>query len=112
LVVSTSDRCGGPRFGDVLFLDGRASVQFGGDRAIWFRVFRVLDGTCTLGWVWLDGFELNPQGDALLRREVFVQLGGLRRVDPLVVRRVGDRARLRRNSRVPGSAVRRVPASR
>ncbi len=103
----------GPQSGDILHLTGEASVQFGGAREIWFRVIRVMDVTCTWGWVWLEGFELNPQGDALLRREVFVQVGGLRRLDPEVVRRrEADRLRLRRNGRVPVSAVRRVPAPR
>jgi hypothetical protein len=103
-----------PRSGDTLYLDARASVQFAGDRAIWFRVIRPLDVVCTRGWVWLDGFELSPHGDALERREVFVQLDGLRSLPPedLVRMRESSRARLRRNGRVPGSSVRRVPTSR
>lgn len=109
-----------PRSGDVLRLDVRASVQFGGDRAIWFRVIRPMDITCTRGWVWLDGFELNADGDALLRREVFVQLAGLRMVDPVwVARREADRLRRRQaargNARTPqaaASAVRRVSRAR
>lgn len=92
---------------DVLFLGPKASVQFGGDRAIVFRVIRVQQGLCTVGWVWLDGFELNPQGDALERRTVFVQLAGC--LDWETVRRA---AVLRRLEREGAAAVRRAQHAR
>jgi hypothetical protein len=66
------------RAGDVLRLGRTASVQF--VPPILFRLIRVLPHTTYEGWVWLDGYELSPQGDAIERREVFVQLAGLHRI--------------------------------
>lgn len=92
-----------PRGGDVLILDGHASVQFKSN-PILFRVIRHHDWTCTAGWIWLDGYELNGNGDAIERRSVFVQVDGLRRVDLEAAQ--ARRVQSRRNGRVPGSAVR------
>ncbi len=65
-----------PRTGDVLLIGPKASVQFG--TPILFRVIRVHDDRTTYeGWVWLDGYELNHLGDAVERREIFVQYDGL-----------------------------------
>ena len=66
------------RPGDVLRLDSAASVQFADDRAITFRVIRVDERPTYEGWVWLTGYELDPSGAAVERREVFVQVAGLR----------------------------------
>ncbi|MFG1765468.1 hypothetical protein ACGFIH_19180 [Micromonospora parva] len=68
-----------PSPGDLLVIDGRASVQFAGDRALTFRVVSVCDQPTYEGWVWLTGYVLNRRGIATARREVFVQLAGLRR---------------------------------
>lgn len=108
-----------PRSGDELLLDRRASVQF--REPILFRVIRVHDWPCTLGWVWLDGFEIGENGDAVERRTLFVQVAALPEARAAVergraaarqaaARRVGQA----RNARVPGSgsAVRRVPSRR
>lgn len=67
-----------PQSGDVYALGTAASVQFG-YRPILFRVIRVQTQPCDtyIGWVWLDGYELNQAGDAVERRSVFVQLAGL-----------------------------------
>ncbi|WP_245233469.1 MULTISPECIES: hypothetical protein [Micromonospora] len=46
--------------GDLLIIDGRASVQFAGDRALTFRVVSVCDQSTYEGWVWLTGYVLNP----------------------------------------------------
>lgn len=92
----------GPRAGDILWVDGRASVQFGGDRAIWFRVIRLHDWSTYDGWCWLDGYELEATGDAVARRSIFVQVGGLCRVDL-------DRPRARR---APASNERRFGPAR
>jgi hypothetical protein len=43
-----------------------------------FRVIRVHDWQTTEGWAWLDGYQLDSSGDAVERRSIFVQLGGLR----------------------------------
>lgn len=73
-------------------MDGRASVQFAGDRRILFRVIRVMPWSTYEGWVWLDGYELNGSGEAVDRRSIFVQWAGLQRV-----RLVADRAGAARN---------------
>ncbi|MFE9955297.1 hypothetical protein [Micromonospora sp. NPDC005299] len=70
-----------PEPGDLLRIDGRASVQFAGDRALTFRVVSVCPRPTYTGWVWLTGYVLDRRGQAVDRREVFVQLAGLRRVD-------------------------------
>ncbi|MFJ8203777.1 hypothetical protein [Micromonospora chalcea] len=73
-----------PQPGDLLRVDGRASVQFGGDRALTFRVVSVGAEVPHTGWIWLTGYVLNRRGTATAKREIFVQLAGLRRAgEPL-----------------------------
>ncbi|RAO07825.1 hypothetical protein [Micromonospora noduli] len=67
-----------PSPGDLLVIDGRASVQFAGDRALTFRVVSVCDRPTYEGWVWLTGYVINRRGNATAKREIFVQLAGLR----------------------------------
>jgi hypothetical protein len=50
-------------------------VQFA--EPLLFRVIRVHDWPTYDGWAWLDGYELNASGDAVERRSIFVQVGGL-----------------------------------
>jgi hypothetical protein len=73
---------------------GRAtSVQFG--VPILFRVIRVHDWPTYDGWAWLDGYELNEQGEAIERRSVFVLVAGIERALPkphLLPRRTDPRA--------------------
>lgn len=62
-----------------MHLGTAASVQFA--RPILFRVIRIHDDWSTyVGWIWLDGYELNNAGDAVERRSVFVQISGIRPV--------------------------------
>ncbi|MEH0934794.1 hypothetical protein [Micromonospora psammae] len=68
-----------PSPGDLLTIDGRASVQFAGGRALTFRVVSVADQPTYHGWIWLTGYVLNRAGRATARREVYVQLAGLGR---------------------------------
>jgi hypothetical protein len=84
-----------PRSGDVLLVGSPASVQFG--TPILFRVIRVLNRVTYEGWIWLDGYELNAAGDAVLRREIFVQVAGLRPIGQALDPRT-------RNSRRPETA--------
>lgn len=70
-----------PSPGDVLYVGRAASVQFSGDSAIRFRVIRVDPATTYEGWMWLDGYQLGPRGDAVERRRIFVQHDGLRMVE-------------------------------
>ncbi|MEW2378824.1 hypothetical protein AB0883_22365 [Micromonospora sp. NPDC047812] len=67
-----------PSPGDLLIVDGRASVQFAGDRALTFRVVSVCDQPTYAGWIWLTGYVLNRRGEATDKREIYVQLAGLR----------------------------------
>lgn len=69
---------GVPAPGDLVLIDRRASVQFIGERALWLRVTSVDDRPTYDGWVWLTGYSINrATGEALARREVFVQIAGL-----------------------------------
>ncbi|GAA0562939.1 hypothetical protein GCM10010172_52800 [Paractinoplanes ferrugineus] len=68
-----------PQPGDVLCVGGAASVQFQGDRALTFRVIRVDPRITYDGWLWIDGYVLGPNGDALQRRVIFVKRDGLRK---------------------------------
>jgi hypothetical protein len=66
-----------PRPGDVVHVDGDASVQFQGDRSMTFRVIRVDPRSTYDGWLWLEGFVLGPEGNAVQRRRIFVRREGL-----------------------------------
>lgn len=67
-----------PDPGDLVLLDGRASVQFAGDRALRLRVSSICDRPMCGGWVCLTGYAINPAAEeALARREVFAQIAGL-----------------------------------
>ncbi|MFK3983390.1 hypothetical protein ACI2K4_23780 [Micromonospora sp. NPDC050397] len=67
-----------PEPGDVLLIGERASVQFAGDRALILRLIsRSREPTCD-GWIWLTGYVLDERGNATTKREVYVQLDGLR----------------------------------
>jgi hypothetical protein len=67
-----------------------------------FRVIRVHDWPTYEGWIWLDGYELNSSGDAVERRSIFVQVGGLRQVGKAPDPRT-------RNGRQPGMTSRSIP---
>jgi hypothetical protein len=60
-----------------LYIGASASCQFAG-RPIRFRLTRVEDRMCDIGYVWLTGYELNAGGDAVDKREVYVIRAGLR----------------------------------
>ena len=68
-----------PQPGDVLYVGGAASVQFQGERALTFRVIRVDPRSTYAGWLWIDGYVLGPDGDAIERRVIFVRRDGLRK---------------------------------
>ena len=65
-----------PTAGDVVLVGREASVQFGA-RAFAFRVARVEPATTCDDMVWLEGYELGYNGDAIVRRAIFVRLAGL-----------------------------------
>jgi len=86
-----------PRSGDVIHVTKAASVQFSAPMV--FRVIRVHDWPTYDGWIWLDGYELNAAGDAVERRSIFVQAGGLRQLGKTPDPRT-------RNARLPGAGAR------
>jgi hypothetical protein len=67
-----------PQPGDVFLIDGAASVQFQGERGFTFRVIRVDQRPTYDGWIWLHGYRLDQQMQAVERRDIFVRLAGLR----------------------------------
>jgi hypothetical protein len=68
-----------PRAGDLLQIGPAASVQF--LNPITVRVIRLHDWPMAIGdetgWVWMDVYQLNESGDAVLRRSVYVNSRGL-----------------------------------
>ena len=64
--------------GDVLHVDGDASVQFQGERSLRFRLIRVDPRSTYDGWIWLEGYVLGPTGKPVQRRRIFVRRDGLR----------------------------------
>ncbi|MEU7753375.1 hypothetical protein [Micromonospora sp. NPDC049171] len=64
------------RAGQIIELTTAASVQF--MRPIRVRIIRELDWITYDGWVWVDGYELSPTGDARARRELYVRREGVR----------------------------------
>ena len=64
--------------GAVLHVGGEASVQFAGARALTFRLIRVDPRSTYDGWLWLEGYVLDPTGSAVQRRRIFVRREGLR----------------------------------
>ncbi|MEQ4300544.1 hypothetical protein ABNF97_03975 [Plantactinospora sp. B6F1] len=58
-------------------MTGRASVQFAGDQALIFRVVKVDPKPTYHGWAWITGYVLDQAGQAVDRREIFVQPAGL-----------------------------------
>ena len=60
-----------PQPGDVVYVGLRASVQFAAQSAITLRVIRVHEGATYHGWCWIDGYQLDANGDAVERRESF-----------------------------------------
>jgi len=47
-----------------------------------FRVIRVLNWQTYDGWAWIEGYQLNKDGEAVVRRSIFVQLCGLQPGNP------------------------------
>ncbi|MFK3984992.1 hypothetical protein ACI2K4_32050 [Micromonospora sp. NPDC050397] len=67
-----------PESGEIVLLDAGASVQFAGDRAILLRVSKVDERYTYDGWTWLSGYQLDRQGNATAKRDVFVSLAGIK----------------------------------
>lgn len=98
-----------PRSGEVIRVTRTASVQFAATPLL-FRVIRVHDWSTYDGWAWLDGYELNAVGEAVDRRSIFVQVGGLQPANPAITSRfVGAR---RGSSGAIGGVVKQAAALR
>jgi hypothetical protein len=70
----------GPQTGDVILIGPTAGAQFAGGRHLIMRVSKITASKSWDGMAWIDGYVLNPQGVATERREVYVQVNGLRPV--------------------------------
>jgi len=66
-----------PTPGDLLWIDGAASVQFA-QRPFPFFLIRIYSWSTYDGWIWLEGLHLDSDGATLQRRSIFVQVAGLR----------------------------------
>lgn len=68
-----------PEPGHEVWITRNASVQFARQPSFVFRVISVCPQPTYPGWVWLTGYQLDGQGHAVARREIYVRLAGLRR---------------------------------
>ncbi|WP_410821189.1 hypothetical protein [Micromonospora sp. 050-3] len=66
------------RAADVLLVDRSASPQFA--VPIRFRLIRILPLVTYEGWAWLDGYQVDGNGLAIARREIYVQPAQLRKL--------------------------------
>ncbi|GGM19789.1 MULTISPECIES: hypothetical protein [Micromonospora] len=67
-----------PEAGDLVLVTRAASPQF--TKPIVIRVIRVIEGwtkTTYDGWTWLEAYQLDARGDAVVRRAIFVRTAGL-----------------------------------
>lgn len=67
-----------PTPGTVVHIGEACSVQFAGRRALRLRVVSVDDRPTYPGWIWLTGYVLGPKGQAVDKRELYVQTAGLK----------------------------------
>jgi hypothetical protein len=65
------------RAGAMVQVGAAAGVQFAGGRGFAFRVIRRHDWATYVGYVWLDGYQLDAAGEAVERRSIFVHVEGL-----------------------------------
>ena len=68
-----------PTPGEELVIGPAASVQFARQPSFVFRVISVCPQPTYPGWVWLTGYQLDGQGHAVARREIYFRLASLRR---------------------------------
>ncbi|MGW3888868.1 hypothetical protein ACWD69_09275 [Micromonospora chokoriensis] len=67
-----------PAPGTVVLVGAACSVQFSGCRELRVRVASVDERTNYPGWIWLTGYVLGPKGQAVDKRELYVQAAGLK----------------------------------
>jgi hypothetical protein len=96
--------------GEVLAVGRSASVQFGGDRRLIFRVISVSDAPTYHGWAWMTGYTLDRTGRATDRREIYVDLRGLRVLGSAPA--AGPTPRRTPDTRIPGPRRQTVSPAR
>ena len=64
-----------PESGDLLLLNRPASPQF--IAPFMFRVSRQWNWDAYSGWTWIDGYQLDNNGKAIVKRSLFVFVEGL-----------------------------------
>ena len=104
------------RPGVVLLITKHASAQFAAVEPFPFRLITHRTyGSTPAGCTWIDGYQLHPAGHAVERRQLFVQIDGLKVLRPPATRAV-NRARIvaaaaERNDPPAASIPRPRPAS-
>ncbi|MCZ7376566.1 hypothetical protein [Micromonospora sp. WMMC250] len=85
-----------PDPGAVVLVGPECSVQFSGSRAVRVQVVSVDERTNYPGWIWLTGYVLGPRGQAVDKRELYVQAAGLKvlQLPAVTVAAPGRRARV------------------
>lgn len=69
-----------PRPGAVVLVGPAAGCQFAGGRRLVMRVIHARHANWD-GMAWIEGYVLNEHGAATGRREVYVQVNGLRHIE-------------------------------
>lgn len=66
-----------PVTGEVVAITGACSVQFAGQHFLMRIIHTFSNWSTPEGWVWLTGYVLDKDMQALHRRELLVQVAGL-----------------------------------
>jgi hypothetical protein len=74
--------------GQTVLITRAASVQF---NPFQFRIISVDERPTCVGWAWLRGYQLDPAGEALVCRDVFVRVAGLESAPRREPSRIGGR---------------------
>ena len=61
--------------GQTVLITRAASVQF--IEPFQFRIISVDERPTCVGWAWLRGYQLDPAGNAVACRNIFVRVAGL-----------------------------------
>jgi hypothetical protein len=61
----------------VIGVGAAASVQFGGGRKLVLRVVAVDTRPAYYGFAWVTGYVVDREGEAIDKREIYVQVAGL-----------------------------------
>lgn len=98
-----------PMPGEVVAITDACSVQFAGQHFLFRVIHHYANGSTPTGWTWLTGYVLDQGMEAIHRREVLVQVGGLSFVRP-PANRGDNRSRIVRAAANAGHV--RIPEQR